>query len=212
LSDSQLAAAPIEGFWEVGLSLCYEAAHYVVIAESALGENPAARNTTMFLAGNPGKNPSYNMNSLLILLTVIFFSFSQAMSQQPVLDHIAIYVTDLEKSSAFYRDVLGLDSLPEPFRDGKHAWFAIGQGKQLHIIEGATSRTDQPKRNHTCFRIASLQDFITRLTKAGVAYEDLQGTPGAITLRPDGIQQIYFRDPDGYWIEMNDAGKQYELI
>ena len=106
----------------------------------------------MFLAGNPGKNPSYNMKSLLILLTVIF-SFSQAMSQQPVLDHIAIYVTDLKKSSAFYRDVLGLDSLPEPFRDGKHAWLAIGQGKQLHIIEGATSRTDQPKRNHTCFRM-----------------------------------------------------------
>ena len=113
------------------------------------------------------------------------------MSQQPVLDHIAIYVTDLKKSSAFYRDVLGLDSLPEPFHDGKHAWFAIGPGKQLHIIEGATSRADQPKRNHTCFRIASLQEFIIRLT-----------------LRPDGIQQIYFRDPDGYWIEMNDAGKQ----
>ena len=148
------------------------------------------------------------MKSLLILLTVIFFSFSQAMSQQPVLDHIAIYVTDLKKSSAFYRDVLGLGSLPEPFRDGKHAWFAIGQGKQLHIIEGATSRADQPKRNHACFRIASLQDFITRLTKAGIAYEDLKGTPGAITLRPDGIQQIYFRDLDGYWIEMNDAGKQ----
>jgi lactoylglutathione lyase len=53
-----------------------------------------------------------------------------------------------------------------------------------------------------------LQDFITRLTKAGIAYEDLKGTPGAITLRPDGIQQIYFRDPDGYWIEMNDVGKQ----
>ena len=35
-----------------------------------------------------------------------------------------------------------LDSLPEPFHDGKHAWFAIGQGKQLHIIEGATSRTE----------------------------------------------------------------------
>ena len=94
------------------------------------------------------------------------------------------------------------------FSRWQHAWFAIGQGKQLHIIEGATSRADQPKRNHACFRIASLQDFITRLTKAGIAYEDLKGTPGAITLRPDGIQQIYFRDLDGYWIEMNDAGKQ----
>jgi lactoylglutathione lyase len=109
------------------------------------------------------------MKSLPISLIVIFFSFSQAMSQQAVLDHIAIYVTDLKKSSAFYRDVLGLDSLPEPFHDGKHAWFAIGPGNQLHIIEGATSRADQPKRNHTCFRIASLQEFIIRLTKAGIA-------------------------------------------
>jgi lactoylglutathione lyase len=48
----------------------------------------------------------------------------------------------------------------------------------------------------------SVPDFITRLTKAGIAY-DLQGALGAITLRPDEIQQIYFRDPDGYWIEMN---------
>ena len=68
------------------------------------------------------------------------------MSQQPVLDHFAIYVTDLKKSSAFYRDVLGLDSLPEPFRDGKHAWLAIGQGKELHIIEaepaGRTNRKE----------------------------------------------------------------------
>jgi hypothetical protein len=57
-----------------------------------------------------------------------------------------------------------------------------------------------------------LQDFITRLTKAGSVYEDLQGTPGAITLRPDGIRQIYFREPDGYWIEMNDAGKQFKIL
>ena len=129
------------------------------------------------------------------------------MSQQPVLDHFAIYVTDLKKSSAFYRDVLGLDSLPEPFRDGKHAWFAIGQGKELHIIEGSTSQTDNRKEITPAFTLR-LCRISTRLTKAGIAYEDLQGTPGAITLRPDGIQQIYFHDPDGYWIEMNDPGKQ----
>jgi hypothetical protein len=57
-----------------------------------------------------------------------------------------------------------------------------------------------------------LQDFITRLTKAGIAYEDLQGTPGAITLRPDGIQQIYFRDPDGYWIEMTTPASNRRLF
>jgi lactoylglutathione lyase len=101
-------------------------------------------------------------------------------------------------------DDIGFLNTPTDFRNPALTCLVRdGQAKQLHIIEGATSRTDQPKRNHTCFRIASLQDFVTRLTKAGIAYEDLQGTPGAITLRPDGIQQVYFRDPDGYWIEMN---------
>jgi lactoylglutathione lyase len=26
-----------------------------------------------------------------------------------------------------------------------------------------------------------------------------------ITTRVDGVKQIYFKDPDGYWIEINDA-------
>ena len=50
--------------------------------------------------------------------------------------------------------------------------------------------------------------FLKRFKRQYTSKGDLLGTPGAITLRPDGIQQIYFRDPDGYWIEMNDAGKQ----
>ena len=72
---------------------------------------------------------------------------TEAMLEQPILDHIAIYVTDLKKSSAFYRDVLGLDPLPEPFRDGKHAWFAIGQGNNCisskeQPAPGRTNRKD----------------------------------------------------------------------
>lgn len=27
---------------------------------------------------------------------------------------------------------------------------------------------------------------------------------GKVTLRSDGEHQIYFQDPDGYWIEVND--------
>ncbi|RYF13836.1 MAG: VOC family protein, partial [Flavobacteriales bacterium] len=26
-----------------------------------------------------------------------------------------------------------------------------------------------------------------------------------VTLRPDGIHQLYLQDPDGHWIEVNDA-------
>ena len=28
-----------------------------------------------------------------------------------------------------------------------------------------------------------------------------------INIRADGIKQIFFQDPDGYWIEVNSVGK-----
>ena len=144
---------------------------------------------------------------LICFLLVFVFSFQKSFAQKTVLDHVSIYVKDLNKSVAFYQNVMHLDTIPEPFHDGKHAWFKIGEGLQLHIISGAAENVVQPKRNHICFSTSSIPDFITSLTKAGVVYEDLQGKPNTIQRRVDGVQQIYFKDPDGNWIEVNDAGK-----
>jgi lactoylglutathione lyase len=129
-------------------------------------------------------------------------SFAQA--QKPVFNHIAIYVVDLKTSDAFYADVIGLDTIPEPFRDGKHKWFSIGGG-HLHIIEGAKEVKQHPKNSHLCFSAASVDAFTQRLTQAAIPYEDVKGQPQSVTLRVDGVKQIYFKDPDGYWIEINDA-------
>jgi lactoylglutathione lyase len=49
-----------------------------------------------------------------------------------------------------------------------------------------------------------MEDFIANLNKNKVSYENWTGEPGKITVRPDGVQQIYFKDPDGYWIEINN--------
>ena len=49
-----------------------------------------------------------------------------------------------------------------------------------------------------------MESIINTLKKAGVVYEDWAGKKGSITLRVDGVHQIYFQDPDGYWIEIND--------
>ena len=46
--------------------------------------------------------------------------------------------------------------------------------------------------------------FIANLQKHKIAYESWAGEKNGITKRVDGIQQIYFKDPDGYWIEVND--------
>jgi len=135
------------------------------------------------------------------LLPLLFCSHAQ----KPALNHIALYVNSLQKSTAFYKDVVGLDTVPEPFHDGKHTWLAVGDKANLHLIAGASGITEHDKNSHLCFSVASVDAFIPRLNKAAIAYEDWPGKPQSITLRVDGVKQIYFKDPDGYWIEINDA-------
>jgi lactoylglutathione lyase len=128
-----------------------------------------------------------------------------ASADAPRFNHAAFYVRDLQVSADFYRDVVGLKVIPEPFHDGKHAWFEIGPKMALHIISGAQAVLPKEKRTHLCLSVTSMDAFIARLAQAKVAYEDLAGTKSAITRRPDGVSQIYFQDPDGNWIEINDA-------
>ncbi len=132
-----------------------------------------------------------------------------AKGQQPAsarltFNHTAVCVRDLGKSVAFYHNVLGLDELPNPFNDGIHAWFRVGPGLQLHVIQRGC--TAEPNKNvHTCFSVGSLAAFTRHLDALGAAYTNLKGDGKEPTLRIDGVRQIYLQDPDGYWIEVNDA-------
>src|SRR5688572_13234861 len=138
---------------------------------------------------------------LCCLLVSLLFACSVRKPSGPVLNHIALYVKDLQRSTDFYRVTIGLDTIPEPFRDGRHTWFTIGQG-HLHLISGARTGPLPEKNTHLCFSTADMEGFIGRLKAATVSYEDWAGTKNAITTRVDGIKQIYFQDPDGYWIEV----------
>ena len=140
-------------------------------------------------------------------MLIAIFAFAFAYAQKPTFNHLAIYVTDLEKSSAFYRNVIGLDTMANPFQDNKHVWFVIGEKMELHMIAGATSTTAHPRNNHLCFSVPSVEVFSQKLVRAGIEYENLMGSKNEMTVRPDGVKQIYFKDPDGYWIEINDAKK-----
>ncbi|MDB4013267.1 VOC family protein [Cyclobacteriaceae bacterium] len=42
-----------------------------------------------------------------------------------------------------------------------------------------------------------------------VNYSDWMGEiPNKINIRADGIKQVYFQDPNGYWIEVNSVGQK----
>jgi lactoylglutathione lyase len=131
--------------------------------------------------------------------------FGQTNRPKPSLNHIAVYVVSLQTSTAFYRDIVGLDTIPEPFHDGRHTWFSVGPKSHLHVISGAAQKTEHDKNAHLCFTVPSVTDFIELLKKNNVAFESWAGEKNTYTNRVDGVKQIYFKDPDGYWIEINDA-------
>jgi lactoylglutathione lyase len=151
------------------------------------------------------------MRKLFLLLTASFILLTGVASAQsnskitPTLNHIALYIYDLKKSTDFYTHIVGLDTIPEPFHDGKHTWLQVGPKSHLHLIQGATSITPHDKNGHLCFTVPSVSDFITVLDKNHIGYENWAGEKQAVTNRVDGVKQIYFQDPDGYWIEINDA-------
>jgi lactoylglutathione lyase len=53
--------------------------------------------------------------------------------------------------------------------------------------------------------VASVDAFAAMLRKNGIEFENWPGERMKITTRVDSVKQIYFKDPDGYWIEINDA-------
>ena len=56
-----------------------------------------------------------------------------------------------------------------------------------------------------------LEDFRTALTHLSLAqrtYISLARQPKGATIRADGVRQVYFQDPDGHWIEINDANDE----
>jgi len=142
-----------------------------------------------------------------IVILIAFFAFTCVYCQKPTFNHVAINVIDLTKSSAFYADIIGLDTMANPFHDNKHVWFVIGDNLQLHMIAGASAASKHPQDNHLCFSVTSVETFLQKLVKAGIGYQNARGIKNEITVRPDGVKQIYFTDPDGYWIEINDAKK-----
>jgi lactoylglutathione lyase len=147
--------------------------------------------------------------SINFLLFVLFISSTLCYGQESKpavrINHTAIFVKDLKATKLFYGDIIGLDTIPEPFHDGKHAWYKIGPGISMHVIQGATERKEYYKNQHTCFSVASVEAFTEILKKHNIGFEDVTGRKSSITTRVDGVKQIWLQDPDGYWVEINDA-------
>ncbi len=138
------------------------------------------------------------------LSALFFVLLSLAGRGQARINHTAIFVQNVAASGRFYQAALGLERLQDPFNDDQHIWLKTSPTTSLHIIGTADSVRDYFKNHHTCYSVADFDGCLGRLRAEGIAFEDVDGKAGAFSVRKDGVRQIYLRDPDGYWLEIND--------
>lgn len=110
------------------------------------------------------------------------------------LNHIALTVSDRERSSAFYAHHFGLI---ERVHDDQHLLIlGDGLGSLLALSEGTHNAASLPRTTHFGFQLGTAQAvFAAReeFQRAGVDETEFQD---------DGIVRVQVLDPDGYRVEV----------
>jgi len=137
--------------------------------------------------------------------------------------HTGLTVANLDRSIAFYRDLLGMTLVS--LWEGDAAWLATvtgfagarlriawlranptaSHGLELleylsHPTTPVAAGTNRPGSAHVCFGVPDIAALHERLSAAGVEFVSppVRVTEGFAT----GMQLCYFRDPDGFTIEV----------
>ncbi len=112
------------------------------------------------------------------------------------LDHVALHVQGVENSCQFYRQVLQLPAMQRPDFDFPGAWFRIGTTQELHLIGDRSTPVQSARRGtHWAMQVDDLDAWEEHLIQHKASFEPRRH-------RPDGAQQIFVKDPDGYSIEL----------
>ncbi len=125
---------------------------------------------------------------------------SKDLSPAIHLDHCVIHVSDWDRATAFYRDVLGAEVVPF----GEGVVFRFG-GIQLNVHgpgqigSPLADKPVQPGGSDLCFRWSgTVDEAMAHLANHGVPVElgpvERNGAAGQGT-------SVYFRDPDGSLME-----------
>lgn len=111
------------------------------------------------------------------------------------LNHIALAVSDVPASIRFYEEVVGLEQKPRPAFDFEGAWFALGETRELHLLEGLDHEVhEHPRGSHFAIEVDEFEAWQRHL-------EEKNATIVNINIRPDGAKQIFFEDPDRHVVE-----------
>src|SRR5256885_11978610 len=111
------------------------------------------------------------------------------------LNHVALYIADVKRSSEFYSRVLRLESMPRPAFNFPGAWFRLGKNQELHLIgDRGAGYPELNHNNHFALKVDNIEAWERHLSDAGADFAPRKR-------RPDGAWQVFVQDPDGHTIE-----------
>ena len=154
------------------------------------------------------------MKKIIILL--ITFSFSEFLLAQEnssfhfAYDHLALSVKDVDRSAEFYMSVLKLPEISNRSKIEGVRWFSFADGLEIHLISTIKENVTINRAVHLALSTSNFDAFVKTLDAMSIAYSDWPGNSHKINIRADGIKQIFFQDPDGYWIEVNSVASSVD--
>jgi catechol 2,3-dioxygenase-like lactoylglutathione lyase family enzyme len=121
------------------------------------------------------------------------------------IDHLVLVVEDVERSVAWYRDVLGLEVLRFDEWKAKQVFFPsvrIDESTIIDILQG-TRATDARNVDHFCLVV---EETDLQALKDSGEFDVVDGPATRWGARGDG-QSLYVRDPDGNVVELRHYGR-----
>jgi catechol 2,3-dioxygenase-like lactoylglutathione lyase family enzyme len=116
------------------------------------------------------------------------------------LDHIGVYVKDLEKSITFYKDTFNWKEKTR-FTSGEAKIAVLDMGKGLmELVQRPGSPAAPPVGNwtHLAIHVPDFPKMVQKLEVKGITLRKV--TMG------DGAHIAFFQDPDGHTIEIMEKG------
>lgn len=122
------------------------------------------------------------------------------------LQHTTIVVSNFAKSKKFYTEILGLKDLKATWLPEKQMFLSLGNNLELHMGEVPGVEIKPSRFNHFAISTNDLDSYLEHLKAHNITYSTLGGgKENFVQKRPDGVRQTFIQDPDGYWVEINDA-------